>query len=80
MNLGAVIRRVWSRHDKRLLDDELMKESTGVELPGIVKKVAAMEAVGEHRGRNLAIRAVTAEAEAQRESEAAEDSSADGLQ
>jgi len=57
-----------------------MKESTGVELPGIVKKVAAMEAVGEHRGRNLAIRAVTAEAEAQRESEAAEDSSADGLQ
>jgi len=61
------------------MEDELMKESTGVELPGVVQKAAAIEAVGQGRGPHEAIREVAAEAEAQRESEAGEDSSADGL-
>ena len=67
MGIGRVFRRAWSRHNEHLIQGELMRETTGVDLPGLVEKAAAVEAV-EPGPIRPAIQVASAEADARRES------------
>jgi len=44
MDLISVIRQAWSRHNNRLLRDELQAEATGAHVPGLLSKEADFRA------------------------------------
>jgi len=77
MGFWSRIRGVWSRHDERLAESELMKESTGVDLHDAVEKAAIAEGLGHGSFANEATRAVAGEAEAERDAEAEDDQAAE---
>jgi hypothetical protein len=45
MSVWSSMRRLWARHDEHLAENEVERESTGVELQGIGEKAAYMDRV-----------------------------------
>ncbi len=81
MGIRSNISRTWARHDKRLAENELERETIGVELPSIGRKAAWMTRVRRGRVPSLAERAVHGEAEvAKAAAEAEADARSGGIE